>query len=69
MLKQDAVNHFGTQTALAAELGIVQPAVSQWGEVIPEKQAFRLERLTRGVLNYDEALYETTQSAESEAVA
>lgn len=57
MLKTDAVAFFGTQTALAQTLGVTQAAVAQWGEVIPEKQSLRLERLTEGALKYNPDLY------------
>lgn len=57
MKKTDAVAFFGTQTALAQTLGVTQAAVAQWGEVIPEKQALRLERLTEGALKYNPDLY------------
>jgi len=69
MLKYDCITHFGTQAALAKELNISSPAISVWGSVIPEKQAFRLQRITDGVLAYDEAHYQTDQAAGSEAVA
>lgn len=69
MLKQIAVKYFGTQTALAIVLNIQPPAVSQWGDVIPEKQALRLEKLTSGALEHDESHYQTDQTALSEAVA
>jgi len=37
-------------------------SVSQWKEIIPEKQAMRLERITGGKLVYDESLYEKNSS-------
>ena len=46
MLKENCINHFGTQAALAKELKISSPAISVWGSVIPEKQAFRLQMIT-----------------------
>jgi hypothetical protein len=69
MLKENCINHFGTQAALAKELKISSPAISVWGSVIPEKQAFRLQMITGGVLTYDQAHYQKDQVAESEAVA
>lgn len=69
MLKENCINHFGTQAALAKELNISSPAISVWGLVIPEKQAFRLQMITGGVLEYDQAHYQTDQTAQSEAVA
>jgi len=69
MLKYDCITHFGTQAALAKELNISSPAISVWGSVIPEKQAFRLQMITGGVLTYDQAHYQTDQTAQSEVVA
>jgi len=69
MLKENCITHFGTQAALAKELNISSPAISVWGLVIPEKQAFRLQMITGGVLEYDQAHYQTDQAAGSEAVA
>ncbi len=57
MKKITAVSHFESITQLAKSLGITQAAVSRWGEIIPEKQALRLERITGGTLKYDPALY------------
>lgn len=49
MYKKDVIDHFGTQRAAKA-LGISDAAVSQWKEVIPEKDAYRLEVVTAGAL-------------------
>lgn len=57
MLKADVLARFKTQTAIAAALGITVQAVSQWGEVVPETSALRLEKLTRSQLRMDAALY------------
>ncbi len=57
MRKSDAITHFGNQSKLASTLGIAPASVSQWGEIIPEKQALRLERITDGALKYDPNLY------------
>ena len=32
-------------------------AVSQWGEIIPEKNAYRLQEFTNGKLKVDSSLY------------
>ena len=55
MYKKDVIDHFGTQRAVA--LGISDAAVSQWKEVIPEKDAYRLEVVTAGALKYQESAY------------
>ncbi|ENG36819.1 regulatory protein cro [Escherichia coli P0305260.9] len=57
MYKKDVIDHFGTQRAVAKALGISDAAVSQWKEVIPEKDAYRLEVVTAGALKYQERAY------------
>jgi DNA-binding transcriptional regulator YdaS (Cro superfamily) len=57
MLKKDVIQHFGKGKFLCKALNITSGSVSQWGKVIPEKQALRLERITAGKLQYDPALY------------
>ncbi|WP_434361032.1 Cro/CI family transcriptional regulator [Parasalinivibrio latis] len=57
MLKQDVIDHFGRQALVAETLNISQAAVSRWGDIIPEKQAFRLAYLTEGALVYDQVFY------------
>lgn len=57
MLKLDVVMHFQTQREVARALGITEQAVSSWGEVIPEKNALRLQQITRGKLAYNECMY------------
>lgn len=59
MYKKDAFYHFKTQKELAGALGISQAAVSKWPELIPEKQALKLARITCGKLVYDPTLYES----------
>jgi hypothetical protein len=58
MRKTDVVNHFGGISKTATALGISHPAVCRWGDVIPEKQAFVIERITKGVLKYDAKMYQ-----------
>ncbi len=63
MHKDDVFEHFGgrgrygTQTKIARALGIKPPSVAAWRELIPEKQALRLDLLTEGQLTYQEHLY------------
>jgi hypothetical protein len=58
MLKQTVVDYFDKKpSALAKALGVAPASVSDWGDVIPEKRAFQLERLTDGALKYDASLY------------
>ena len=63
MYKKDVIDHFGTQRAVAKALGISDAAVSQWKEVIPEKDAYRLEVVTAGALKYQESAYRKAAQA------
>jgi len=65
MLKSTVVDYYETQTKVAAALGITRSGVSIWPELIPEKQAMRLERLTEGALKYDPSLYETKNKTQT----
>ena len=65
MLVSDALKFFsgqdgdcGAQTRLANALKITRGAVSQWGDVVPEGNAYKLESLTKGKLKADPKLYE-----------
>ena len=58
MRKSEVIEHFGGVSKTAGALGISHPAVCRWGEVIPEKQAFVIERITKGKLKYDASLYQ-----------
>lgn len=57
MWKTDVFNFYGSWTAIAKVLFITPSAVAQWPELIPEKYAYRLEKLTRGHLKVDPMLY------------
>ena len=60
MLKSEALKHFdGNGAEVARKLGIKPSAVYQWGKLIPEKQAARLDRMTDGELKYQPELYES----------
>jgi DNA-binding transcriptional regulator YdaS (Cro superfamily) len=50
--KEEAVNFFGSQVALAEKLGIRQASVAEWINVPPLRQ-LQLERLTKGKLRAD----------------
>ncbi|ABS46694.1 MULTISPECIES: Cro/CI family transcriptional regulator [Yersinia pseudotuberculosis complex] len=60
MKKKDVVKFFGGVVNTAIALGIKHPAVCRWGEIIPEKQAMRIERITHGELRYDPAMYQSS---------
>lgn len=50
------------QSAVARALKISRASVNAWGEIIPETQAYRLERITRGKLKVDSAEYDRRRS-------
>ena len=56
MTKAQAIKHFGSQSKLAAALGLTQPAISMWAEV-PALYQLRLERLTDGKLKAAKAAW------------
>ncbi len=58
MLKTDVIEHFGGVSKTASVLGISHPAVCRWGDVLPQKQSFVIERITKGKLKYDASLYQ-----------
>jgi hypothetical protein len=58
MDKTTVINYFKSGANTARFLKITRASVSEWGKVIPEKQALKLERLTKGGLKYDPSLYE-----------
>ncbi|KXA23069.1 regulatory protein cro family protein [Klebsiella pneumoniae] len=58
MLKNQVVEYYGGISKTAIALGVTHSAVCQWGNVIPQKQAFVIERITNGKLKYDASLYQ-----------
>lgn len=62
MRTETAINHFGpgrgAKIRIAEALGISSGAISQWGDVVPEGQAYKLQALTNGKLRVDPACYE-----------
>lgn len=63
MFTKDAVAFFGSKTVIAEKLGIHKSAVTNWKEVVPKGRAFELEKLTKGKLKVDPALYQKSQNA------
>lgn len=64
MRKDQVIKHFdGKQIKVATALKVSKGAVSQWGDIIPEPQALKLERLTGGALVYDPELYSKSVSS------
>lgn len=58
MFKQDAINYFGSKSKLAKAVGVAPASVSVWGELVPEKNAMRLQLASEGVLQYDPEVYD-----------
>ncbi|MGG6135508.1 Cro/CI family transcriptional regulator [Pantoea allii] len=65
MLKDSVLKFYGGPTKTALALGISHSAVSQWGKVIPEKQAFVINLLTDGKLTYDQKFYSKNNPVKS----
>ncbi|KNC93639.1 Cro/CI family transcriptional regulator [Trabulsiella odontotermitis] len=58
MKTADVVSHFGKKANVARALKISRSSVSEWGELVPERRAARLEKITGGALKYEASLYE-----------
>lgn len=58
MLKNNVIAHFGKLENVAKALSISVAAVSQWKDVIPEKNAYLLQEITNGKLKIDRELYQ-----------
>jgi len=58
VFKQDAINYFGSKSKLAKAAGVAPASVSVWGELVPEKNAMRLQLASEGVLHYDPEVYD-----------
>lgn len=63
MKKEDVLAHFKKSVNVCRVLDLTTGSVSQWGEIIPEKQAMRLDRITAGKLKYDPRLYRKVKRA------
>lgn len=58
MKKKAVLKYFGNSvTEVAKACGVSCSSVSQWGEIIPERNALKLDRLTDGKLKYKESMY------------
>ncbi len=53
MTYDQLINHFGTQVAVAAALGIKQPSVAEWKKSIPPLRQMQIQLVTGGVLQAD----------------
>jgi len=61
MKTKDAVEHFGSVANLAKVLKISRPAISQWGEFVPDARAFQLQVMTAGLLQHDSQQKDTNK--------
>jgi hypothetical protein len=68
MTKDQAVEHFGTQVALAAALKMHQSTVCAWDEV-PALRQIQLERLTGGKLKADPECWGAALNVEQQGAA
>jgi DNA-binding transcriptional regulator YdaS (Cro superfamily) len=57
MDKKTAITHFGSKAELARILRISKAAVSMWGEKVPALDAYRLERLSDGVVSAEDSFF------------
>ena len=64
MRKSEAIKHFGSVSELAQKLGVTDVAVYKWkGDKVPKGRAYELEKLTKGKLKVDPALYQKPATA------
>ncbi len=59
MLKSKAVEHYGSQRAVADALGISESAVAQWKDLVPPLSAAKLAKRSRGKLKFDPDIYDS----------
>ena len=57
VLSEDVFSYFGNKARTARFLGYSKASVGEWGEVVPEISALRLELLTDKELVLDPSLY------------
>ncbi|MDE9536943.1 Cro/Cl family transcriptional regulator [Xenorhabdus bovienii] len=57
MKKNEVLKYFNTVNSIAKAIGITSSAVSQWREIIPERAALRIEKITDGALKYSAEMY------------
>lgn len=63
MLKKAVREYFGSQHAISVALGLSDSAVSQWKDIIPEGAALKIERITKGKLEYKSEFYQKQVAA------
>ena len=57
MKTSDVVKFYGTKSQIARALEVSRQAVSEWGDVVPESSAWKLEALSAGALRVDRKMY------------
>lgn len=61
MRVDEVIEHYGTATKAAAELGVTPGAITNWRSrnkgKVPELWARRLQEITRGKLRFDRSEY------------
>lgn len=59
MRYQTAIDHFKTELALAAALGVTRQAANIWKHkgILPEGMAYKIQVITGGLLRVDPAIY------------
>ena len=62
MKTKDAIEHFGSEAAVARALEISRQAVDQWGELVPILTAIEIQRITKDKLKVDPSLYRKARS-------
>jgi transcriptional repressor of cell division inhibition gene dicB len=67
MHKTEVLEFFGgNQSAVARALHIARASVNDWPELIPERSAYRLERITEGKLKVRVRLYDMRRQRRTE---
>jgi len=56
MKTSDAISFFGNKVKLAEALGVTHSAICQWGDHVPPRRAYQIERLSNGKLKFDEGI-------------
>ena len=57
MFKETVITYFGGQAATARALGIKQPSVANWPDIIPQGRAYQIQAITYNKLIVDPLLY------------
>lgn len=59
MRKQNVIEHFGSQAALARALGVKPQSVDSWGETVPPLRQIQIEKLTGGKFKAGASVFAT----------